>query len=342
MVYFAPALALILLFILLAVPLVVLVWAATVWRLEHAADRVPVLCYHRLTSQADLDSGKVVDDEPVWTVVDTDFEQHCRHLRDDGWTTLDLNDLIQIHRGEQPAPSKPIVLTFDDGYHSVMRLGAPILRKYGQKAVVYACLDPDEHTRKGVEGKDRIMTADELAELSRQGIAIESHTVTHCMLTEKSDADAKWELAESRKRIAEITGKPCDHFCVPRGGHDARVVRLVRDEGYLTCSGLSKGTARLSADPMKLPRIAVERYHDLPRFRKILSPKHASVHRMLGTLRVIPTRILGARAGYKLRQVLYSPALRPIFGPRNLLRLVAVAGLGWAATTAWLLLRVVQ
>ena len=328
------------LLLLLLTPLAVAVWAFSVWRWEHAADRVPVLCYHRLTAQADLDSGKVVDDEPVWTVLDTEFENQCRYLSEKGWTTIDLNDLLAIHRGQQPAPRKPIILTFDDGYHSVMRLGAPILRKFGQKAVVYACLEPDEHTRKGVEGKDRIMTADELATLAKAGHAIESHTVTHCMLTEKSDEDARWELRESRERIAEITGQPCDHFCVPRGGHDGRVVKLVKEAGYLSCSGLSKGTARLSADPMKLPRIAVERYHDLQRFQKILAPKHAAVHRMLGTLRVIPTRILGPKAGYKLRKVLYSPLLRPIFGPRNLPRLVLVAAVCWAVVTGVLALRV--
>ena len=326
--------------ILVLAPLGVGLWGAAVWRWEHAADRVPVLCYHRLTAQADLDSGEVVDDEPVWTVVDTDFDAQCRYLKENGWTTIDLNDMLDIAQGRRAAPEKPIILTFDDGYYSVSRLAAPVLERYGQTAVVYSCLDPDEHTRAEVKGKDRIMTAEELADLSRRGIAIESHTVTHCMLTEKSDEDARWELSESRERLAAITGKPCDHFCVPRGAHDARVLGLVREAGYKSCSGLGKGTARLSGDPMKVPRIAVERHHDVQRFAKILSPKHASVHRMLGTLRVFPTRVLGPRLGFQLRSVLYSPALRPIFGPRNLPRLVLVAAAGWLGLTVWLTLRV--
>lgn len=330
----------VLLAVLLFLPLAVGSWAVVVWRWEHAADRVPVLCYHRLTAQADLESGALVDDEPVWTVLDTEFERQCELLHKEGWTTLNLDDLVAIHRGEKKPPRKPIILTFDDGYYSVMRLGAPIMERLGQTAVVYACLEPDEHTRRGVEGLDRIMTADELASLADRGFSIESHTVTHCLLTEKSDDDARWELTESRRRIAEITGVACDHFCVPRGGHDARVVRLVREAGYLSCSGLSKGTARLSGDPMALPRIAVERYHDLPRFRKILAPRHAAVHRMLGTLRVLPTRLLGARLGYKLRKVLYSDALRPIFGPRNLPRLVLSAAVAWSVLTGALILRV--
>lgn len=327
--------------VLLGVPLAAGVWALGVWRHEHASDRVPVLCYHRLTCKADLDAGRIVDDEPVWTVLDTTFADQVAWLKANGYTTIDLNDFIEIRAGRMPAPERPIVLTFDDGYESVKRLAVPALRRHDSRAVVYAVLEPDAHTVELVAGLDRIMTADELREIAGQGVSIESHTVTHPILATLTGTQARWELTESKRRLEEITGKPVRHFCVPRAGGTSPVARMVVEAGYLTCSGLAKGTARLSGDPMRLPRIAVERHHDVARFARLLTPRHAFVHRILGDIRLMPTRLLGARAGYALRQVLYSPALRPLFGPHRLPWLVAAAALGWLAVVIWLLTRVV-
>ncbi len=325
--------------LLVGVPALVALWLVRVWGREHASDRIPVLCYHRLTSKADLDSGRLVDDEPVWTVLDTEFAAQLDHLQEAGYETLDLDAVMAIKRGERPAPAKGVVITFDDGYESVLRLGAPLLQARGQTAVVYALLQPDSYTTGQVEGVDRICTHDEIVALQEAGLQIGSHSMTHAILSDLPADKLKWEVETSRRELAELTGRTVDHFCIPRGGVSKAVVDAVRAAGYQTCSGRAKGTARLSDDWLELPRIAVERHHTAAAFRGLLTPRKAFVHKVLGDLRLIPTRLFGARWGRKLRSVLYGPALGWLFSPRHVKRLLLLAGAGYVLAVAHLVSR---
>jgi len=309
------------------------VWLRRVRQQEHAADRVPILCYHRLTDAA----GE--DDEPVWVVAETDFAAQMQHLAATGYTSLDLDEFLQIRAGVRDIPARPVVLTFDDGWESVRRLALPHLARNGLRAVVYAILEPGAETRAAGGAGDRIMTADELCEVARAGHQIASHTVTHPILTELDDAGIERELVESRRRLAELLGRPVAHFCVPRGGVDRRVGAAIARAGYLTAAGRAKGTARLGDDPRRLRRLAVERHHGLAGFQALLTPRGALRHRVLGELRLVPARVLGARASRRLRAWLYGPRLRRWFGPRAVPRFVPAAALVWAMGFAWTLAR---
>ena len=325
--------------LLLGTPLAVVAWLLMVWRREHAVDRVPVLCYHRLTSQADLDSGKIVDDEPVWTVLDTTFAAQLDYLKTNGFETLDLDDVLAIQRGERPAPAKGVVITFDDGYESVLRLGAPLLAARGQRAVVYALLEPDSYTNGQVAGIDRICTPDEILAMQAHGLQIGSHSMTHAILTTLSPDKLRWEVEASKAQLSALCGREINHFCIPRGGVSRAVVNAVRDAGYLTCSGRAKGTARLSSDWLTLPRIAVERHHTPAAFGKLLQPRHSFVHKVLGDLRLIPTRLFGATWGRKLRSLLYGPGLSWLFAPRNVKRLLLVGAVLYGVALVELVMR---
>jgi peptidoglycan/xylan/chitin deacetylase (PgdA/CDA1 family) len=325
--------------LLVGAPLAVVAFLANAWRKEHAADRVPVLCYHRLTAVADLEAGRFKDDEPVWTVLDRDFEGQLDVLAAQGFETLDLDDVRAIRNGERPAPARGIVLTFDDGYESVLRIAAPALQRRGMKAVVYALLEPDEYTRTHVEGIDRICTHEEIVALQDHGLQIGSHSMTHAILTELPADKLRWEVEASREQLGALIGRPIDHFCIPRGGVSQQVVDAVRAAGYWSCTGLAKGTARMSGDWLAAPRIAVERHHTPERFAKLLQPRHAFVHKVLGDLRLVPTRLLGAKRGKWLRGILYGPVLGWLFKPRNVKRFLALAVVLYGVAFAEMVLR---
>ena len=44
-------------------------------------------------------------------------------------------------------PPRPVLITFDDGYRSVLTIGAPILAAYELPAVVFACSGPMDQRR---------------------------------------------------------------------------------------------------------------------------------------------------------------------------------------------------
>jgi len=78
---------------------------------------VPVFVFHSL--------------EPV------SFGRKLRHLAENGYVTLSMEEYFRVLVGAKPAPEKAVLLTFDDGRGSVWTVAAPLMRRYGLKGVVF-------------------------------------------------------------------------------------------------------------------------------------------------------------------------------------------------------------
>lgn len=315
----------------MALPLALLAEVLRCFYLEHRGDRIPILLYHRLLSKADADAGRVPDNEMIYVSYDTRFAEQMRYLHDAGYTTLDFDDYLKIRAGTMRAPPKPVIVTFDDGYLSNYTMAFPALRANGQKAVIYVAPEPDDYTRKLVEGVDGFLSPEQMRELAANGVAIQSHTLTHCVLSELDEARAMHELTESRRRLQEITGRPVEHIAIPRSGYSRRVRRLVEAAGYRTCCCNNKGSTNLQSDPLSLPRFVIERDMSIEDFKHCLRPRTAAVLRIIGNLKRIPERIGGSSFATKLRNLLYVGPLQVLFRTRNLKRLIVVGGLAYLA-----------
>ena len=329
----------ILLFVVL--PLAGVAWLAFAVYLERRADRVPILLYHRLIRRSDAAAGTVRDDERVWVAYDTEFAAQMDYLRDAGFTTLDFDEYLAARRGTVPLPPKPVIVTFDDGYESNYTLAFPTLRRNGQKATIFAALEPDEHTRRQVEGIDGFLSAAQMRELAANGVDIQSHSLTHCILTELPEAGVRYELEESRRRIEAITGRPVRHLAIPRAGYSRAVRTVARDVGYATVCCNNKGTASGLSALLALPRIVIDRDVTRDDFARCLEPRTATMLRIVGNLKRIPERLGGARFARRVRDVLYRGPAAALFTTRNLKRAVAVLGTAYVCAGllfAWRLL----
>ena len=76
------------------------------------------------------------------------------------------------------------------------------------------------------------MTWDQVRQMSRAGIEIGSHTVTHPILPNVDDDQLRDELVNSKIRLESELGYPVTLFCYPNGSYDERVEAAVRDAGY--------------------------------------------------------------------------------------------------------------
>lgn len=308
---------------------------------EYRRDRVPILLYHRLISRAAAEQGLIPDKEMIYACYDTAFAEQMTYLRDAGYTAIDLDDYLAIRDGTRPCPARPIIITFDDGYSSNYSLAYPHLKRNCQKATIFVALDPDDHTRHLVTGIDDFLTADQMRELAANGVAIQSHTLTHCVLSEQDDAAAKFELTESQRRLTAITGRPVRHLAIPRAGYSRRIRRLVGKVGYRTACGNAKGSANLSSDLLFLPRLVIERDMTVADFVRCLSPRGALSLRLLGNLKRLPEHLAGPRLATRLRNVLYGSWLGPLFQTRNLKKVLAVGVLAYALGTVLFFLHLV-
>ncbi|HEU4402185.1 MAG TPA: polysaccharide deacetylase family protein [Candidatus Polarisedimenticolia bacterium] len=311
--------------------------------LECRRDRIPILLYHRLISRRAVREGRLPDREPIYTAYDDVFAAQMLHLKDNGHTTLTLDEFSDIRRGKRPQPARGVVITFDDGYLSNHTLAWPILRRNAQKATIFVSLEPDTHTRERVAGIDGFLTQDQMREMDRGGVAIESHTVTHRILSELDDETATRELTESKRRIGEILGRTVRHLAIPRSGYNRRIRRLAMAAGYETVCCNNKGSSNGLSSLRALPRIVIERDMSLDDFARALSPRGAIILRLIGNLKRLPAALFGPTAATRIRDRLYGGPLAPLFRTHRLKQVIGGGVLayllGIAAFTWYLVCR---
>jgi peptidoglycan/xylan/chitin deacetylase (PgdA/CDA1 family) len=105
----------------------------------------------------------------------------------------------------------------------------------------------------------RPMTPEELRALADAGrIDIGSHTMTHPVLVEWSEADQWAEIDGGRRSCELLTGKTPTSFAYPYGDHDHVAVGLVRKAGFdVACTTVS-APVQPQSDVLALPRLQVE------------------------------------------------------------------------------------
>ena len=74
------------------------------------------------------------------------FDSHCRLIRET-CDPISLDDWHAAVNGGPPLPKRPVLVTFDDGYRTVLTEAAPILAAHGLPAVVFVCTAPMTSTR---------------------------------------------------------------------------------------------------------------------------------------------------------------------------------------------------
>ncbi len=106
--------------------------------------------------------------------------------------------------------------------------------------------------------QDLMLTAEMVRTLSRNGIAIGGHTVSHPILTRIADNVARSEIVDNKHHLETIIGKPVTMFAYPNGKRDIdfdqRHLRMVREAGYQAAFTTAAGAATRHDDRFALPR----------------------------------------------------------------------------------------
>lgn len=162
------------------------------------------------------------------------------------------------------------VLTFDDGYASVLAHAYPVLRAFHLPALVYVC--PQYADAGGLmpwdrERSERVMDWAELRTLTADGLVrCGSHTWSHRVLPGASDADLEAELARSRAAIEDRLGLPAPDFCYPKALWDRRCAAAVSRHYETAVTGGCRKNGP-TADPFRLTRIPVVMSDTMELFR---------------------------------------------------------------------------
>ncbi len=195
--------------------------------------RVPILMYHYIRNNPDPRDILGFN----LSVTPADFAAQMNWLASHRYHTITLDDLAAYMAGRRGLPSKPIVLSFDDGYADFYTAALPVLLAHDFTAVAYIV--------PGFWGDaSRYMTPAQVLAINQQGIQVGSHTVNHVNLTTQSNSGLSYQLTSSKASLESLLRHPVLSFCYPSGDFNSRVVAAVENAGYRDATTTQYGAAR--------------------------------------------------------------------------------------------------
>ncbi len=162
------------------------------------------------------------------------------------WIDRDLFAAILDRVRALPDPGR-VRISFDDGNLSDIQNGLPMLVERG--------LSADFFVLTGRIGQAGSLGMADIRALHKAGMGIGSHGIAHRDWRGLDDAALGEELQTSRRVLEEICGVPVRTAGIPFGGYDARVLRGLRDAGYL--AAYSSDGGRMDPTAFLRPRASV-------------------------------------------------------------------------------------
>ncbi len=159
-----------------------------------------------------------------------------------------------------------VCVTFDDGYQNVVENAVPELRQRGIPSTIFVAsgaLGRTPNWRDHSGGTDAamhqpILTTDQLRSLLSPLVQIGSHTLSHPMLAQLSEREARAELAGSRVFLERIIGRKVNLLSFPYGSFDSNIITWCREEGYARVFNSIPHLAFVRGNEFVTGRIAVK------------------------------------------------------------------------------------
>lgn len=151
---------------------------AALWQIPHLAwsqkpahnPTLTVIGYHEIIN---TENALI----PEYAVSTTQFQQHIDWLKKNGFHFINVDQLIQAHQGKYSLPTKPVLLTVDDGYASFYQNAYPIVKANKISvvlAVVGSWLEPKEDQSIDFSGEQiqrkEMLSWSELKEMQDSGL----------------------------------------------------------------------------------------------------------------------------------------------------------------------------
>ena len=221
------------------------------------------------------------------------FIEQMNYLKVSGHPVLPWGD---ISAGRLAGNGTAVGLTFDDANLSDVTC-ASILQSRGYSALFFV---PTDYL-----GRSGRLARTDVAELSRQGMGIGSHSHHHVQLVRLDDSQLDEELRRSKGILEDIIKLPVEHVSFPGGSYNGRVLAAARKAGYryfYTSEWGSNGARETAAGVLR--RIPLVDGLNIEAFRNIVEMPNYRTKRAQFHLKELAKRALGEQSYLRLRRAL--------------------------------------
>jgi poly-beta-1,6-N-acetyl-D-glucosamine N-deacetylase len=147
--------------------MILLITAIIIPTLHAVADSenklIPILCYHRVNPKI----------KNIFDLTPEMLEEQLQFFKENDYHPITALQYFKSQGHPEYLPDKPVVLTFDDGNKDHYQYVFPLLQQYGFQATFFI------YPAMVFEKSDYFITWDELSEMVKAGMDIESHTFSH-------------------------------------------------------------------------------------------------------------------------------------------------------------------
>lgn len=216
--------------------------------------KVPTLMYHSITD----DMAYI--EYPINAVSPLDFEKQLKYISENEYQTIFFEDLDNLGKY-----TRPIMLTFDDGFIDFYKEAFPLLKKYNQKATLFMIV--------GYISCENYCTVEQLKEMEESGLVdVQVHTQSHQNLTTIIGEKLESEVVGSKKILSEyLNNKKLNALCYPYGAYNKKVSELV-EKNYLYAITMDEGCYDTKLHTLQeIPRYTIPRGISLNQFVNYIS-----------------------------------------------------------------------
>lgn len=233
--------------------------------------KIKVLMYHRVVQE-------LPEKYNHWHyVTTTEFRKQLKLIDSLGYTPITFTDYKLYKEDKLTLPSKPIILTFDDGYMDTFENAIPIMNEMGMKGVVFVIGNRKLKRAKWdeIDGEDicPLMTNKQIQITRSMGFEIGSHAMQHVILSELTDREAKYTIRKSKEEIESVLQEPIHSFSYPYGKFDERIAQIVSDSRYSFACGVYSGSPKFGETQYDIRRLAINQHTSIQSFAlKLITP----------------------------------------------------------------------
>lgn len=217
---------------------------------------VSILMYHMI--------GDMKNNSAVMT--EDNLRIQMQYLKDHGYHPITMHELYDYVTKGEKLPSKPVCITFDDGYLDSYTIVYPMMKEFGYPWTLFLITDD-------VGKSYNRMTWEQLKEMADSGaVTIANHTLSHPKLHNlPTRAEKENEIIGANKALKYHLGIDNLWFAYPYGDYDDEVIDICKKAGIKLAVTTDAGRVHVGSYPYDLKRVYIGNNVSLARFMERLT-----------------------------------------------------------------------